>query len=153
MRNMVASVFANTSTLLKRVSSEAFDLIRRMVLQQPSTEDCLDHPFFWSPKQRFAYVSELVRNGKHLQLPRGETLGLGTSDWRNRIPRAGLLTAHMLENRAASYHKSPKDLLRLMRNFYQHPPLQVADDPLVVAAKELKCFDVLFISLHSIFGL
>ena len=154
LQNIAHGLLANAADL-KRVSHEAFDLVESMVLRQPTIEQCIAHPFFWNAKARLLYISEIVRTGRHLRLPSGERLGLG-SDWRKQIPGRGVLNQHMATSKASSYSDSPSDLLRMIRNFYQHCPHAGTDDGgnalLISAADELKRFPGLFVYLHSTFG-
>ena len=139
---------------LKGSSIEMLDLVSGMVLGQPSIEECLSHPVFWGTEKRFLYVSELVRNEMHTQLPSGETLGL-PRDWRTevRLLRSDF-DRHMVGS-GLRYSSRPADLLWMLRNFYQHPPLFIGwkkENPLTNAAVELKSFPALFVSLFAIFG-
>jgi serine/threonine protein kinase len=139
------------SLLLQKESMEFDDLVRRMIKgSYNSTKDCLSHPVFWDGKRRFLYVSELFRMQRHQQLPPDETLGLGR-DWRTILPRDGLLSRH-LNAGISTYDRSPKELLRLLRNFFQHPP-ENTKEPLSIASEELlACFPNLFPSLYFVFG-
>jgi hypothetical protein len=138
------------SILLQKESMEFYDLVSRMISgSYNSPNDCLSHPVFWDGKRRFIYVSELVRMQRHQQLPPDETLGLG-KNWQKILPVDGILSRH-LNAGISRYDRSPKELLRLLRNFFQHPP-ETAKDPLSVASEELACFPNLFPSLYFVFG-
>lgn len=156
LQNISTGTMTNIS-LLKRTSYEAYDLVQSMVLKQLTVNECIAHPLFWPAKDRFLYVSELVRTERHLLLPSGEMLGL-PADWRRHMQSSGLLYAYMVakvehsEREQLRYGSQPKELLRLLRNFYQHPPRSEGGNPLAEAAEELKRFRELFASLHVIFG-
>jgi len=140
---------------LQRVSYEAFDLVEGMVCRQLVIEECLSHPFFWSTKNRFLYISEVVRTGRHTRLPSGEDLRLG-ADWRKRLREGGVLRENMARSKASTYSARPSDFLRMIRNFYQHCPHSTDSGReatyLDAAADELKQFPALFIDLHATFG-
>ena len=149
-RNMQRRMMFNKS-VLKRVSIEACDLVERMVEGSVGADTCVGHPVFWKPKKRLAYVSELVRTGKHLCLPSDEKLGLG-SNWRCKLQRDGVLLQH-LKSSPSSYGCNPSDFLRLCRNFYQHPPKNYSGrDPFDDAILDLEKFPSLFLDLYTIFG-
>lgn len=137
------------------MSYEAFDLVEAMVCKQLMLEECSSHPFFWSAKDRFLYISEVVRTGRHTRLPSGEGLGLG-ADWRKKMRHEGILYRHMALSKASSYGARPSEFLRMIRNFYQHCPHSTDssqdDTYLDVAAEELTQFPALFIDLHATFG-
>lgn len=151
LQNILTGSMIHVS-LLERVSLEACDPVRNMIVQQPTIDKCLAHPLFWKANHRLLYISELVRTEKHLHLPTGETLGIGT-DWRTQL-RSGLLKEFMTTG-SSNYGSHPKELLRILRNFYQHPSSFTATEPvrqpLTEAAEELKVFPALFPSLYSIF--
>lgn len=159
LQNIATGSMVN-APLLECVSLEAHDLVQGMLLKQPSIDECLAHPLFWKAKDRFLYISELVRTDKHMRLPTGETLGIGT-DWRTQL-RSGLLFEHTRAGSTGSgnrtgkdwarYGSQPRELLRMLRNFYQHPPSLEGANPLTEASKELKRFPALLTSLYSIFG-
>jgi len=153
LQNITHGLLANAAEL-KHVSYEAFDLVENMIVRQPTIEQCISHPFFWSAKARLLYISEIVRTERHIRLPSGERLGLG-ADWRKQIPGRGVLHRHIATSKASSYSESPSDFLRMVRNFYQHCPHGTddgGDKLLAAAAYELKRFPGLFIYLHSTFG-
>jgi hypothetical protein len=124
-----------------------------MLLKQLRTTECINHPLFWRAKDRFLYISELVRAEKHIQLPMDATLGI-RRDSRTQL-HSGLLFEHMRTSKdRAHYGSHPRELLRMLQNFYQHPPHLEGDDPITEAAEELKRLPglLLFLSLYWIFG-
>ena len=148
--NMEHRILFNKSKI-KDMSVEACDLIERMVEGSVDTDTCLSHPVFWKARKRLAYISELVRTGKHLRLPSDEKLGLG-SDWRSKLKPEGVLVRH-LSSSPSSYGCHPSDLLRLCRNFYQHPPTDYQGcDLFDDAILDLQKFRSLFLDLFTIFG-
>mmetsp|Transcript_9651 Transcript_9651/g.16408 ORF Transcript_9651/g.16408 Transcript_9651/m.16408 type:complete len:260 (+) Transcript_9651:3-782(+) len=146
--NIQSRTLAN-ARCIEQSSVEASDLVKRMVLQNPSVCECMAHPVFWDGGKRFLYLTELVRCGKYLRLPTGENLGVG-SDWRVKIARTTSSIAGHMSTTTASYSSKPGDLIRMLRNFYQHPPAELNLDDL--AAELRKIFPVLFVKLYRIFG-
>ena len=135
---------------LERHSVEASDLVQRMVLKRASADDCINHPVVWEAHQRFLYLSELVRSDKHMRLPTHETLGIGITDWRFSIRKGSLLLPY-LKSGGANYSSKPHDLIRMLRNLYQHPPAALILHDLADELASL--YPRLFVNLHTIFGM
>ncbi len=149
LENAKANNLKDSKWLQKCAGFEACDLVTRMIRTQESIIQCLSHPVFWKPKERFLFISEIVRRKK--ELPTNETLGVG-EDWRRKIPPSGLLHSYVNSNNSR-YGRSPKDLLRMLRNFYQHPPDTIEENNCYsTALKELEAFPRLFLKLYSVFG-
>lgn len=122
----------------------AKDLIELMINKnpgdRPTVEECLSHPFFWSPKKRIRYLKEIgnlspvesynkAENAekswrKELKSWVDECTQDGSfTDWKSQFPSE--LVQKMEKKR--HYDDHIVDLLRFIRNAIEHHPTKVAN--------------------------
>jgi serine/threonine-protein kinase/endoribonuclease IRE1 len=116
---------------LKSISIEAFDLVCSMLERnprwRPTAKEVCEHPFFWSPQKRLAFLCDFSDRLETdnlqqttplntLAIERGAVDVVGTS-WEAKLDSA--LVDNVQKFRTYDY-SSVRDLLRLIRNKHHH---------------------------------
>ena len=135
-----ANIMRNRPTLaqLEEVSPDAFDLVTSMIHRdpksRPSAKQICDHPFFWSPQRRLAFLCELSdriecdtqasQEGAIIPPFEDQTLiiernavAVVTTAWDTRLDPALINNVSKFRTYDPS---SVRDCLRLIRNKHHH---------------------------------
>ncbi|KAL4006688.1 polypeptide N-acetylgalactosaminyltransferase [Sarotherodon galilaeus] len=107
----------------------AKDLIEWMINKEPKdrpkVEECLNHPFFWTPKEQFEYLRETgnreevanYQNADEKLIDSLEACANGSFKlWKNKFPQE--LVRKM--DGKKPYPETTLGLLRFIRNFHEH---------------------------------
>ncbi|XP_035768716.1 serine/threonine-protein kinase ppk4-like [Neolamprologus brichardi] len=108
----------------------AKDLIEWMINKEPKdrpkVEECLAHPFFWTPKEQFQYLRETgnreevenCRKADEKLIDSLEACANGSFKlWKNKFPEE---LVRKMEKDRLPYPKTTLGLLRFIRNFHEH---------------------------------
>ncbi|XP_039465414.1 sensor for unfolded proteins in the ER ire1-like isoform X2 [Oreochromis aureus] len=107
----------------------AKDLIEWMINKEPKdrpkVKECLNHPFFWTPKEQFEYLRETGNREEVANCRKADEKLIGSLEacangsfklWKNKFPQE---LVRKMDGRKP-YPENTLGLLRFIRNFNEH---------------------------------
>ncbi|XP_034532022.1 serine/threonine-protein kinase/endoribonuclease IRE1b-like isoform X2 [Notolabrus celidotus] len=104
-------------------------MINEELRKRPRVEECLSHPFFWSPEKRLEYLKQIGNQDEVAKFKDADPELISSmercaedrsfKEWKNQFP---LELVQKLDGKKKTYSDNILGLLRFMRNLLVHYP-------------------------------